>query len=98
MMPGLEDSLSHDTSPPPMSALMSDRDYALSEQVKRFVFRSRKTQDCAQSDEESLEILIPEVSGDDDDFARPTGTCELSVFFFLGSPIRERRRYMRHLA
>ncbi|KAG5348454.1 MET23 protein, partial [Acromyrmex charruanus] len=63
-MPGLEGSISHDTSPPPTRALMSDGDHAVPEQVvKRFVFRSRKTQDCAQDDEheESLEILIPEL-------------------------------------
>lgn len=73
MMPGLEESISHDTSPSPTRALMSDGDHAVPEQVKRFVFRSRKTQDCAQGDEraESLEILIPEVSGDGDGFAHP---------------------------
>ena len=63
-MPGLEGSTSHDTSPPPTRALMSDGDHAVPEQVvKRFVFRSRKVQGCAQDDEheESLEILIPEV-------------------------------------
>ncbi|KAL0116566.1 hypothetical protein PUN28_009901 [Cardiocondyla obscurior] len=62
-MPGLEDSISHDTSPPLTRALMSDGDHAVPEQVKRFVFRSRKTQGCAQDDEreESLEILIPEL-------------------------------------
>lgn len=73
VMPGLEESISHDTSPPPTRALMSDGDHTVPEQVKRFVFRSRKTQGCAQGDEreESLEILIPEVSRDGDDFARP---------------------------
>jgi len=61
-MPGLEGSISYDTSSPPTRALMSDGD-EVSEQVKRFVFRSRKTEGCAQGDksEESLEILIPEV-------------------------------------
>lgn len=67
VMPGLEESISHDTSPPPTRALMSDGDHAVTEQVKKYVFRSRKTQNCAQGDEgeESLEILIPEVRGDD---------------------------------
>lgn len=67
MMPGLEGNISHDTSPPPTRALMSDGDdeAGVREIVKRFVFRSRRTQSCAQGDEreESLEILIPEVSG-----------------------------------
>lgn len=69
MMPGLEGSISHDTSPPPTRALMSDGEHAVPEQVKRFVFRSRKTQ--GDEREESLEILIPEVSGDGDDLALP---------------------------
>lgn len=64
VMPGLEESISHDTSPPPTRALMSDGDHAVTEQVKRYVFKSRKTQNCGQGDsegEDSLEILIPEV-------------------------------------
>ncbi|CAL1686855.1 unnamed protein product [Lasius platythorax] len=63
-MPGLEESISHDTSPPPTRALMSDGDHAVTEQVKRYVFKSRKTQNCGQGDsegEDSLEILIPEL-------------------------------------
>ncbi|KAL6443822.1 histone-arginine methyltransferase METTL23 isoform X2 [Cataglyphis hispanica] len=62
-MPGLEESISHDTSLPPTRALMSDGDHAVTEQVKKYVFKSRKTQNCAQGDEgeESLEILIPEL-------------------------------------
>lgn len=80
-MPGLEESISHDTSPPPTRALMSDGDHAVSEQVKRFVFRSRKTQGCAQADEEreeSLEILIPEVRGNSDS---PRGGLPTPVVF-----------------
>lgn len=82
-MPGLEESISHDTSPPPTRALMSDGDHAVPEQVKRFVFRSRKTQGCAQADEEreeSLEILIPEVRGNGDSprYRGTTHTCRIS--------------------
>lgn len=82
VMPGLEGSISHDTSPPTTRALMSDGDHAVPEQVKRFIFRSRKTQ--GDEREESLEILIPEVSDDGDDpaclpyFRRATSvTCPL---------------------
>ncbi|XP_025992135.1 methyltransferase-like protein 23 isoform X2 [Solenopsis invicta] len=60
-MPGLEGNISHDTNPPPTRALMSDGDdeAGVRETVKRFVFRSRKTQ--GDEREESLEILIPEL-------------------------------------
>lgn len=71
-MPGLDESISHDTSPPTIThdGLMSDgasdgvsaSDGLSSEQVKKFVFTSRRTtQDGAQA-EERLEIFIPEVS------------------------------------
>lgn len=68
-MPGLEGNISHDTNPPPTRALMSDGDdeAGVRETVKRFVFRSRKTQ--GDEREESLEILIPEVSGEGGDSA-----------------------------
>lgn len=56
-MPGLEESISRDTSPPTHS-LMSDG--IGSEQVKKFLFTSRKAQDNVQCNE-SLEIYIPEV-------------------------------------
>lgn len=56
-MPGLEESISRDTSPPTHS-LMSDG--IVSEQVKKFLFTSRKTQDNIQCNE-SLEIYILEV-------------------------------------
>lgn len=56
-MPGLEGSISLDTSPP-THGLMSDG--IASEQVKKFLFRSRKIHESVQNDE-SLEIYIPEV-------------------------------------
>ncbi|XP_003399156.1 histone-arginine methyltransferase METTL23 [Bombus affinis] len=56
-MPGLEESISRDTSPPTHS-LMSDG--IVSEQVKKFLFTSRKTQDNIQCNE-SLEIYILEL-------------------------------------
>lgn len=56
-MPGLDESISRDISPPTHS-LMSDG--IVPEQVKKFLFTSRKTQDNVQCNE-SLEIYIPEV-------------------------------------
>ncbi|KAI4503338.1 hypothetical protein M0802_001560 [Mischocyttarus mexicanus] len=56
-MPGLEGSISLDTSPP-THGLMSDG--VASEKVKKFLFRSRQIHDNIQNDE-SLEIYIPEV-------------------------------------
>lgn len=56
-MPGLEESIPRNTSPPTHS-LMSDG--IVSEQIKKFLFTSRKTQDNVQCNE-SLEIYIPEV-------------------------------------
>lgn len=56
-MPGLEESIPRDTSPPTHS-LMSDG--IVSEQIKKFLFTSRKTQDNVQCNE-NLEIYIPEV-------------------------------------
>ncbi|KAG7209673.1 hypothetical protein KM043_011319 [Ampulex compressa] len=56
-MPGLEESISLDTSPP-THGLMSDG--VGSEQVKKFLFTSRKTQDNVQHSE-SLEIYVPEL-------------------------------------
>ncbi|XP_076162392.1 histone-arginine methyltransferase METTL23 isoform X2 [Ptiloglossa arizonensis] len=56
-MPGLEESISHDTSPP-IESLMSDG--IVSEQVKKFLFTSRKTQDNVQCND-TLEIYIPEL-------------------------------------
>ncbi|XP_029035846.1 probable methyltransferase-like protein 23 isoform X1 [Osmia bicornis bicornis] len=56
-MPGLEESISRDTSSR-MHSLMSDG--IASEQVKKFLFTSRKNQDNIQCNE-SLEIYIPEL-------------------------------------
>ncbi|KAK1122660.1 hypothetical protein K0M31_009103 [Melipona bicolor] len=56
-MPGLEGSISRDASLSTVS-LMSDR--IVSEEVKKFLFTSRKTQDNIQCNE-SLEIYIPEL-------------------------------------
>lgn len=56
-MPGLEESVSYDTSPP-THGLMSDG--VASEQVRKFLFTSRKSHDNVQHNE-SLEIYIPEL-------------------------------------
>lgn len=64
-MPGLDQSISHDTSLPPTRILMSGGGHA-AEQVKKFIFRSRTTRDDEDAEStatgEYLEILIPEVS------------------------------------
>jgi hypothetical protein len=64
VMPGLDQSISYDTSLPPTRILMSGGGHA-AEQVKKFIFKSRRTQgdeDTESGDSgEHLEILIPEV-------------------------------------
>ncbi|EZA46959.1 hypothetical protein DMN91_001260 [Ooceraea biroi] len=63
-MPGLDQNISHDTSLLPTRILMSGGGHA-AEQVKKFIFRSRRTRDAEGTEDsgsgEYLEILIPEL-------------------------------------
>lgn len=62
VMPGLEESISHDTSSPHTRVLMSDGSYAVNEKLEKYIFKSWN-REGSQDDEEWLEILIPEVRG-----------------------------------
>lgn len=82
-MPGLEESITHNTSVPSTRALMSDGDHTVNEKVKKFIFTSRRALNNTKDDnKERLEILIPEVRKQ---FARKHGNTYSMIEQFLSN-------------